>query len=339
MNKNFKLLGLLAIGLLVVTGCGTIPTLENGQEAVVTFKDEKISVDDLFEEVKESYALEALITMADTYIFETEFKDQIEDAVAYAESYMASMLESYGTEDDLLLAIQQSTNFATIEAYEDYIYLSYLQNLAIEEYAKMQITDDQIEKYYNEEAKGDVEISHILITPSVSSTATEEEITEAEEAAKAEINDIINQLKESDDAAAKFAELAKEKSDDASTKENGGELGKINYHELSAAYDELIDTAHSLSDGAFSTEIITTELGFHVIFKTKSYEKESLEDLSDEIKDVLADNLMSTDTALSFEALKYYREEYDFDIIDSDLATQYNTYLKNIQAQLNTPTE
>ncbi len=340
MNKNIKLFGLLTVGLLLITGCGTIPTLENGQEAVITLKDgKKISVDELYEEVKENYALEALISLTDRYIFETEFEDKKEDGVAYAESYIESMLTSYGTEEDLLMAIQQSTNFTTIEAYQDYIYLSYLQNLAIEKYAEEQITDDQVEKYYNDEAKGDVEISHILVAPSVSTSATDEEIASAEEAAKSEINDIIAKLNESDNKAERFAELAKEYSDDAATKEDGGSLGQINYHELSDAYDEIIDAAHNLSDGSYSTEIITSELGYHVIFKTKTHEKESLEDLTDEIRTVLAEDLMATDTALSFEALKYFRELYEFDIIDSDLGTQYNTYLKNIQAQLNTPTE
>ena len=53
MKKRICLL--LAI-LLVVTGCGKIPTLENGKEAVVTFKNgDKISVDDLYAKENEGF--------------------------------------------------------------------------------------------------------------------------------------------------------------------------------------------------------------------------------------------------------------------------------------------
>ena len=49
------LIGTLAI-LLLATGCGKVPKLENGQEAVVTMKGEDISVDSLYESLKKDYA-------------------------------------------------------------------------------------------------------------------------------------------------------------------------------------------------------------------------------------------------------------------------------------------
>ena len=60
----------LALCVLMISGCGSkIPKLKNGDEAVVTMKkDQKISVDDLYEELKSDYALEALINMIDKKI-------------------------------------------------------------------------------------------------------------------------------------------------------------------------------------------------------------------------------------------------------------------------------
>ncbi len=344
MKKKLKYGSLVLASLVLVTGCGTIPTLEDGKEAVVTFEnDDKISVDDLYNEVKANYALEQLITMVDTHIFETEFKDEIEDAKASAEANIEGMIASYGSEEDLLAAIQSSTNFSTIEAYQDYLYISNLQSHAIEQYAKDQITDDQIEKYYDEEAKGDVEVSHILISPAVSSTATDDEISEAETAAKAEINEIIDLLdaasKDGKDIEEEFATLAEERSDDTSTTEDGGDLGKINYGDLDENYDELIDAAHALKDGDYSTEVITTELGYHIILKTKSHEKESLEDLEDEIRTILSENLLSTEATLTLDALEYYRETYGVEIVDSELKEQYETFIKELRQQYTTTAE
>ena len=51
-----KKLGLLCVCTLLLTGCG-IPKLENGQDAVVSFKNgDMISVDDLYGKLKNEFA-------------------------------------------------------------------------------------------------------------------------------------------------------------------------------------------------------------------------------------------------------------------------------------------
>ena len=79
-----KLLVLAVIGLMMC-GCGKIPKLENGEEAVVTFKDnEAISINELYEGVKESYALATLIDMIDTKILYLEYTDKEDIFVHYS---------------------------------------------------------------------------------------------------------------------------------------------------------------------------------------------------------------------------------------------------------------
>ena len=59
MKRNLKVISLLLIGVLLITGCGKVPQLKNGEDAVVSFKDnELISVDELYNILKENYALE-----------------------------------------------------------------------------------------------------------------------------------------------------------------------------------------------------------------------------------------------------------------------------------------
>jgi len=159
------------ICLLTLCGCGKIPTLQNGEEAVITFakgeKEHKISAEELYEELKNNFGLEATIKLIDTYILETEFADYVKEAKESASSYMDAMVESYGDEATLLEAIQYNTNYSTLEAYEEYLYLSFMQSHSLEEYAKKEVTDKEIKAYYEDEAKGDVEVYHILITPDV----------------------------------------------------------------------------------------------------------------------------------------------------------------------------
>lgn len=333
-----KIIGLCAI-LLAVSGCGKIPTLDNGEEAVITFNnDHMISINELYDLLKETYGLDGLITLADTYILETEFEDYKDTARETADSNVDSFIESAGGEDEFLSYLRQK-GYQSIDAYRDLMYLSILQSHAIEEYAKMQITNEEIEKYYNEVAVGDMEISNILITPDVDDDATDEETEEAEEAAKKVIEEIIAKLDEAkkngNDIEETFAELAKEYSEDEATKNDGGAIGKINYGSFDDKYDELISAAVDLKVGSYSTKVITTELGYHVILKTAQDEKKSLEELKDEIITILGEEYSEENyTSIGFNSLQHYRKEYGMDIVDDELAKQYSNYVQSAKASI-----
>lgn len=73
-----KLICILAV-LLLVTSCGKVPKLKNGDEAVVTIKDGDISVEELYSEMKEKYALDMLITKIDTAILNNVYKTDDEE--------------------------------------------------------------------------------------------------------------------------------------------------------------------------------------------------------------------------------------------------------------------
>ncbi len=328
-----KIFALCAI-MLLASGCGKVPKLENGKEAIVTFKDgEKISVDDFYELIKNEYGLNSLISMVDKYICETEFEDYKDTASKNADALINSLKEQYGSEDKLLEALQGS-GYNTLDAYKDYAYLSYLQSHAIEEYAKTKITDKEIENYYKNDAIGDMEINHILITSNVKKDATDDEKKAAQDEAKKKANEVINKLntakKNGEDITEAFTKLAKEYSEDDSNKDKGGALGKINYGSLSSKYDELVKAAKSLKDGEYSTSVITTELGYHVILKVKTYEKDTLENLKDSIKETLAEKYITNNkSSIGLNALQHYRKEYKMEIQDDEMKKQYSNYIQN----------
>ena len=328
-----KIFALCAI-MLLASGCGKVPKLENGKEAIVTFKDgEKISVDDFYELIKNEYGLNSLISMVDKYICETEFEDYKDTASKNADALINSLKEQYGSEDKLLEALQGS-GYNTIDAYKDYAYLSYLQSHAIEEYAKTKITDKEIENYYKNDAIGDMEINHILITSNVKKDSTDDEKKAAQDEAKKKANEVIDKLntakKNGEDITEAFTKLAKEYSEDDSNKDKGGALGKINYGSLSSKYDELVKAAKSLKDGEYSTSVITTELGYHVILKVKTYEKDTLENLKDSMKETLAEKYITNNkSSIGLNALQHYRKEYKMEIQDDEMKKQYSNYIQN----------
>ncbi len=323
-----KLFLLISAGLLL-TGCGEIPKTKDGKDALITFDGEKkISVDEVYEKMKDSYALQTIIPMIDKYVLESEFPKEIESAKEKASSTIEAYKNQFGGENELLQMVQQY-GYPTIEAFEETVYISNLENLAVEEYAKTLIKDKEIEKYYKDNVYGDVKVKHILITPEVTDELTDEEVTKAENKAKKQIEDIIAELKKADDPEKKFEELAKKYSQDDDTKKDGGDLGYINYGTLSSAYDELVDAALNLKNGKFSTKIITTELGYHVIYRVNQKEKAELKDVKDDIITTLSKELLNEDSTISGKALQYYRNKYGLKITDDEIQKQYANYVQN----------
>ncbi len=333
MKKKIVLVGVAA---LLLCGCGKIPTLKNGEEAIVTFKGGKgITANEFYENIKNSYGLEALVGMIDKYVYESEFQDKMAEAEDYAANYVKALKSNYDTDEKLLQALRMSGyNYQTVEAYQNSLYINYLQNEAIETYVKGKITEDELKEYYEKSVYPNMSISHILVTPEVKDGASADEKKEAEDKAKEKVKDIIKQLdnakKDKKDINEEFKRLAKENSKDDSTKDKGGDLGEINLGSLNAKYDELVKSASKLKDGEYSTDVITTEVGYHVILKTKTGEKESYEKSLDSMKEKITNNKLTEDQSLMIEAIKHYREKYELDIVDSEIDSQYGRYMNNL---------
>ena len=160
MNKKIqKVVALSLASMTLLSGCGakTIPTLENGEQAVVTFNDDvKISINDFYNQMKERYGTEVILNMIDKMVLEKKYADSKDEAQKNADSVMSQLEASYG--DKLLSAIQTYTGYQTLDEYKDYVYLSYLQNKAAEDYAKENISEKEIKKYYNDEIKPDIKV-------------------------------------------------------------------------------------------------------------------------------------------------------------------------------------
>ena len=76
MKKKVILIGLMAF---LLCGCGKVSKLKNGQDAVVSFeKNESISVDTLYDEMKDRYAISILIDMIDKEILYKEYEKKME---------------------------------------------------------------------------------------------------------------------------------------------------------------------------------------------------------------------------------------------------------------------
>ena len=101
------------------------------------------------------------IHIKDDIILEKEYPNDLNAAKESAETTMKQLEEQYG--DKLESAIQYYTSYNTKEEYQDGLYLNYLQEKAVTSYAKAQIKESEIKKYYKDSIKPDIKISHILL--------------------------------------------------------------------------------------------------------------------------------------------------------------------------------
>lgn len=330
MKKKILLISLIA---LCMCGCGKVSKLSDGKDAVVSFKGmESISVDSLYDNMKERYAVSILIDMIDKEILFKEYKDKIEEAEEYADEQIDALEKSYESEEELLNAINSYYGYQSIKEFKEYIQLNYFRDLATTDYAKSQITDKQIESYYESDVVGDIEASHILITVDVKDDATEDEKEKAEAKAKKEAEQIIEKLNNGED----FAKLAKTYSKDDSNKNEGGALGKFNKGDMESSFET---AAYELKVNEYTKEPVKTSYGYHIIKKTKEYDKETLENVKEEIIKNLADELINTNATVSITALTELRKDKGMKIEDSELKSSYNKYINSLYNYYSTSTK
>ncbi len=321
MKKKLGIsLCILSVLILTVTGCGKKAELDDNKTAV-SLKGIKITATDYYNEIKTSN-ISKLVDMIDHQLFDEKYKSDDEENQAVKEQ-INQLKESYSDETTFLSVIQQYFGVNSEDELEDMLRLEYKRNEAVEEFVADNLTDKEIEEYYDKNIIGDIKASHILITPDVDSDATDEEKEKAEEKAKKKAERIIKKLDEGED----FAELAKEYSDDEATAKNGGDLDYFNTDDMD---ENFIEAVKDLENNEYTKEPVKTQYGYHIILKVDQKEKPELDDVKDTIKETLANNKLNNDSTLHYETLIDIREENNIKWNDDELEKQYNELMDQL---------
>ena len=287
-----------------------IAKLENGLEPVASIDGLTVTAEDLYEDMKEVYSISSLLDKIDNKILEEKYPETDEmnaELEEQANNYY-NMYEQYYnyTKEEFL----SNNGFGSERAFIEYLRLQYRRSEYAEDYIKKDITDSEIEDYYEENVYGDINTKHILVK--VSSSATDEEKTKAENLAK----EIITKLNEG-----KTFDEVKEEYKDSITYE---ELGYKAYNaSLESAY---IEAMQKLENNSYSKEPVKTSYGYHVIYRIDQKEKPSLEDVKEEIIDSLVEVHKSEDTYIQYKALEKMREDNNLTFTDTVLEKKYDNY-------------
>ncbi|MEP9373047.1 peptidylprolyl isomerase [Mesorhizobium sp. KR1-2] len=120
-----------------------------------------------------------------------------------------------------------------------------LHSQVVEQEVSKAITDDEVRARYDKE---------IAAAPPVNEVHARHILVKTKEEAEA----IIKQL----DGGAKFEDIAKEKSSDAGSGANGGDLGYFGPGQMVPEFEK---AAFALEPGAYTKEPVQTQFGWHVI--------------------------------------------------------------------------
>ena len=324
MKKKLILI-IITIGLL--TGCGKVPKLSNGNDAIIKFDDGTMySVDEIWNEVKDNYALSVMLNKIDEKILLEEYKDKQSDMEEYLKNYETYLNSNYV--DDAGKFDEQAMNdalasagYSSIDILLDQQKVTYLTNLAVTDYAKGKITDKEINDYYKNETVGDIHCEHILIKPEGTDNASS---TAAKEKAEKILNDIKEDIKNGTSAKDAF-EKYKDNSEVT--------FQDLDYFNKGDMVEEFEKAAFALKKGGYSEAPVKTTYGYHLIIKLDEKEKDTLDNLKDNIKETLAEKLIEDDSTTEVNAMVELRKKYGASFQDSKLEEQYNRYINSLLNQ------
>lgn len=303
--------GVLATVLVVILiWPDRIAKLENGLEPVASIDGLTVTAEDLYEDMKEIYSVSNLLDIIDNKILEEKYPETDEmntELNDQAESYYNMYKQYYGYSKEEFLT---KNGFGSERAFIEYLRLQYRRSEYTNDYIKGQITDKEIEKYYEDKVYGDINTKHILVK--VSSSATDEEKKNAENLAK----EIIAKLNE----GKSFDEVKEEYKDKITYEELGYKAYNAN---LESAYMEAMQ---KLENNSYTKEPVKTSYGYHVIYRIDQKEKPALEDVKEEIITSLVSEHKSEDTSVQYKALEKMREDAQLKFTDTVLEKKYETY-------------
>ncbi|MDZ5606052.1 peptidylprolyl isomerase [Bacillus pseudomycoides] len=268
----------LTIGLV---GCSS-----SGSEVIVKTDAGNITKDDLYEVLKTSNGATVLESLIEEKLLSTKYKISNEEL----NKAFNEIKSQYGSDDEFELALT-SNGYADAASFKEQLELSLLQEKAATEGVKT--SEKKLKAYYNENKTNYeyVTASHILVS-------TEEEATE---------------IKQQLDDGADFAKLAKEKSTDTTSGEQGGSLGEFTRNEM---VTEFAEAAFKQEVGTIS-DPVKTDYGYHIIKVTK-HDQKKYNDVKEQVKkDYLSANAKSID-----DVIEKLKKSKNVEIMDKDLKKQ-----------------
>lgn len=320
LDKNRNIIYSFVAGALLVTLVAfiiwpdRIATLKNGQQPVVKVGKNTYTADELYENMKDYYSVSLLLDDIDNDLLTKlypENESMLEEVNSNAEYYY-NMYEQYYnyTQEEFL----KNNGFSSHEAFLDYLKLDYRRNTYLDDYVEDSLTDEEIQKYYDENVYGDINTQHILVE--VKSDDTEDESKLSDEDAKKLAEEIITKLND----GTSWETIQTDYKDKITFEDLG-------YQAWDASLEESFMTAlEEMEENSFSKEPVKTSYGYHVIYKKDQKKTPTLKKSKEKIVENLIADKKADDSNLLYKALISLREEKNIKFSDTVMEEKYKTY-------------
>jgi foldase protein PrsA len=241
---NKWVLPLTLAGVLTLSACNGNDT----SEAVVESDAGNITKDELYEAMKEKVGEQTLQELLYSKVLGEKYEVSDEEIDKRVEELKTQL------GDNFEMVLQQN-QLEDEDALREFL----REQMLVEKAAlkDVEVTEEELQQRYDE-YQPEIRASHILV----------------EDEAKAK------EMKKEIDGGADFAELAKEHSTDPGSGENGGDLG---FFGPGAMVPEFEEAAYALDVNEVS-EPVQTQHGWHIIKVTEKKEKESYDEMKEELE-------------------------------------------------------
>lgn len=316
-NILIAILCLLLVGNIILVVLGHKVKLKNGSEVIASIEGRDYTAEEVFEELKKKYGADSLIQLVDAAIADKELTDEEKaDAKVEAKEYIESIksqYESSGYEWDTVLA---QYGYENEDALVNEYTVSVKTQKVIRKMIMDDLTNDEINKYYDEKIYGTYTMKHILIVPDTTTEMSDSEKEEAEDQARARALEVIEKYANGE----AWADLVNAYSEDEGSKESEGLVENFTYGDVDEA---VLKATAALKDDEYTTDPVKSQFGYHIILRVSATEKPSLDSKLDEIKEALVEEKLNSDVDLYTNTLIKMRKKYKLDIKDTVIKNEY----------------
>ena len=307
---------LITVFVVILIWPDRIATLKNGEQPVVKVGGKTYTADELYENMKGYYSVSLLLDQIDNDLLTKLYPedDAMKDKVSENAEYYLNMYKQYYnyTQEEFL----EKNGFSSYEAFLDYLRLDYRREQYLDDFVKKSLTDDEIQKFYDEKVYGDINTQHMLVEVKASDEEDSDKLSD--EDAKKLAEEIITKLND----GAKWEDVKEEYKDKITFEDLG-------YQSWDASLEESFMTAlKKLEDNSYSTEPVKTSYGYHVIYRLDQKKKPSLKKVKDTIINKLVTDKKSADSNLKNKALISLRRDKKIKFNDTVMESKYDIYCK-----------
>ena len=303
---------LITVLIAMIIWPDRIAKLKNGEEPIVKVGKNNYTADELYEDMKDYYSVGLLLDNIDNdlltklYPENDEMTKEVDDNAKY---YLNMYNQYYGYTEEKFL---EANGFSSYNEFLEYLTLDHRRNKYLDDYVEKNLTDKEIEDYYNDNVFGDINTQHIL----VETTDSEDEEGLSDEEAKKLAEEIITKLNDGTSW-----ETIQEDYKDKITYED------LSYQSWDASLEESFMTAlKDMEDNTYSEEPVKTSYGYHVIYRIDQKDTPKLKEVKKTIIENLVTDKKAEDENLLYKALISLREEKNIDFKDTVMKEKYEKY-------------